>query len=131
MKVKDEEFFASRIGNIAKAQNASQRKAMISRLPQGSEYEKAVYREYKDLLRFYESQNRFLHVKGDNGEAYPLSGKGDVNLYAVFTELASKLRKETGSVGFVVPTGICTDAGTQYLSRILPRYVGGSFRPGT
>ena len=115
VKVKDEEFFASRIGSIAKAQNASQRKAMISRLPQGSEYERAVYREYKDLLRFYESQNRFLHVKGDNGEAYPLSGKGDVNLYAVFTELASKLRKETGSVGFVVPTGICTDAGTQYI----------------
>ncbi len=115
VKVKDEEFFASRIGSIAKAQNASQRKAMISRLPQGAEYERAVYREYKDLLRFYESQNRFLHVKGDNGEAYPLSGKGDVNLYAVFTELASKLRKETGSVGFVVPTGICTDAGTQYL----------------
>lgn len=115
VKVKDEEFFASRIGSIARAQNASQRKAMISKLPLGSEYEKAVYREYKELLRFYESQNRFLHVKGNVGEAYPLSGKGDVNLYAVFTELASKLRKETGSVGFVVPTGICTDDGTKSL----------------
>ena len=115
VKVKDEEFFASRIGAIARAQNASQRKAMINELPKGSDYDKSVYREYKDLLRFYESQNRFLHVKGDNGEAYPLSGKGDVNLYAVFTELASKLRKETGSVGFVVPTGICTDDGTKFL----------------
>ena len=115
VKVKDEEFFASRIAEISKAQNASQRKAMIKALQNGNEYERRIYREYKELLRFYDSQNKFLHVSGDVGEAYPLSGRGDVNLYAIFTELAAKLRKDKGAIGFVVPTGICTDAGTQYL----------------
>lgn len=117
VKVKDEEFFASRIASIAKAQNAAQRKAMIRKLADAdsSDYEKAVYREYRYQVRFYDAQNRFLHVAGSDGGAYPLSGNGDVNLYAVFTELASKLRKSNGAVGFVVPTGICTDDGTKEL----------------
>ena len=117
VKVKDEEFFASRIASIAKAQNAAQRKAMIRKLAEAesSDYEKSVYREYRYQLRQYDAQNRFLHVAGSEGGAYPLAGNGDVNLYAIFTELASKLRKSTGAVGFVVPTGICTDDGTKEL----------------
>ena len=113
---KEQEFFASRDSEISNAQNAAQRKRLIANLrTSDSEYKRRVYREYMTAFRASLAQSQFLHVSEETGGAYPLSGCGIVNLYAVFTELASKLRKETGSVGFVVPTGICTDAGTQYL----------------
>lgn len=113
---KEQEFFASRVPEISNAQNASQRKRMIASLrTSDSEYKRNVYREYMMAFRASLAQSQFLHVSGEAGGVYPLSGCGIVNLYAIFTELAAKLRKETGSVGFVVPTGICTDDGTKYL----------------
>lgn len=113
---KEREFFASRDSEISNAQNASKRKQMIASLQiSDSEYKRNIYREYMAAFRASLAQSQFLHVSGEQGGAYPLSGCGKINLYAIFTELASKLRKETGSVGFVVPTGICTDDGTKVL----------------
>lgn len=113
---KEEEFFASRDVKISKAQNATQRKRMIAALEHSeSEYERNLYKEYIIAFRTSLAQSQFLHVSREDGGAYPLSGFGIVNLYAIFTELASKLRKSTGAVGFVVPTGICTDDGTKEL----------------
>jgi hypothetical protein len=44
-----------------------------------------------------------------------LAGKGDVNLYALFTELFSSLISMDGLFGIIVPTGVATDDGTKYL----------------
>ena len=115
-ELKEREFFASRDSEISNAQNASKRKQMIASLRiSDSEYKRNIYREYMAAFRASLAQSQFLHVSGEQGGAYPLSGCGKINLYAIFTELASKLRKKTGSVGFVVPTGICTDDGTKIL----------------
>lgn len=115
VKLNDVEFFSSRISSIANAQNASQRKKLITALKTGTDYEKEVFAEYQETLKGYTSQSTFLHVAECDRGQYPLSGKGDVNLYALFTELASKIKSETGAVGIIVPTGICTDDSTKYL----------------
>ena len=45
--------------------------------------------------------------------AYPLTGVGDINTYAVFTELSSKLMSIRGYIGLIIPTGIATDTTYQ------------------
>jgi hypothetical protein len=44
---------------------------------------------------------------------YPLCGKGDINTYAVFAELAKGLVAPSGRVGLLVPSGIATDHTTK------------------
>ena len=50
-------------------------------------------------------------------DAYPLTGKGDINTYAVFAELAYKLVAPHGRVGLLVPSGIASDKTTKGLLR--------------
>jgi hypothetical protein len=49
----------------------------------------------------------------DSGH-YPLCGRGDINTYAVFAELARGLQSNTGRIGIIVPSGIATDNTTKY-----------------
>jgi hypothetical protein len=44
---------------------------------------------------------------------YPLTGKGDVNLYMLFAELAGSLVAPDGLAGLLVPSGIATDDTTK------------------
>ena len=44
---------------------------------------------------------------------YPLTGKGDVNLYMLFAELARSLVAPDGLAGLLVPSGIATDDTTK------------------
>lgn len=115
VKIKAEEFFASKAPEIARAQNGSKRNKMIEALKSGSEIEKQWYLEFHNAQRAVACQNAFYHVKKEDGAQYPLSGVGDVNLYALFLEMTSKIRKEGGSIGMVVPTGFCTDDSTKNL----------------
>ena len=54
-----------------------------------------------------------------NSGRYPLNGRGDVNTYAVFAELFRTLTDPRGRAGVIVPTGIATDATTQYFFKDL------------
>ena len=47
------------------------------------------------------------------GVRFPLTGVGDVNTYALFSETISQLTAPTGRAGFIVPTGIATDDSTK------------------
>ena len=49
--------------------------------------------------------------KEDRGR-FPLTGRGDVNTYALFAELFANLAGPHGRAGVIVPTGIATDATT-------------------
>jgi hypothetical protein len=44
--------------------------------------------------------------------AFPLTGRGDVNTYALFAEHFANLTSPRGRAGVIVPTGIATDATT-------------------
>jgi hypothetical protein len=46
------------------------------------------------------------------GGRFPLTGMGDVNTYALFAELFSRLALPGGRAGVLVPTGIATDSST-------------------
>ena len=46
---------------------------------------------------------------------YPLSGKGRLNSYSAFVELARALLRPCGRAGLIVPSGLATDAATSEL----------------
>ncbi len=54
----------------------------------------------------------FARVDGEDGGRFPLTGRGDVNTYALFAELFASLVIQRGRAGVIVPTGIATDATT-------------------
>ncbi|MCI6982041.1 MAG: N-6 DNA methylase [Akkermansia muciniphila] len=116
-KIQEKEWFAARCPKIA-AGNAASRKRMIESLGRGEltvmepESQRRLYAEFRQDLRLADACSVFFHIKGDKGGRFPLSGMGDVNLYALFAETNFKLKAENGRAGFIVPTGIATDKTT-------------------
>lgn len=106
IKLQENEFFAARDPEISRAPRAADRKMLIKALPKKKP---ALWKEYEAAR---EDAERFLAYVRDSG-FYPLMGKGDTNLYAVFAEKALRLMNKSGRVGIVVPSGIATDATTK------------------
>jgi hypothetical protein len=113
IKLQEEEFFAPRESEIADAPNKAARDRMIAALPEGSEYERQLYRDFIQARRNAEAASAFAHVKKDAGGRFPLTGTGDVNTYALFAETILHIKHEKGRAGFIVPTGIATDDSTK------------------
>ena len=74
-----------------------------------------LYSEFESALR---RAADWIHFLRDSGR-YPLAGRGDVNTYAVFAENDRTITSPRGRTGIIVPTGIATDATTQYLFKDL------------
>lgn len=72
-----------------------------------------MFRQYEAALRQAEAESLFYHAPAQDGGRFPLTGVGDVNLYALFAELDDQLRRPDGRAGFIVPTGIATDDSTK------------------
>ncbi len=108
VKLQEQEWFASRDPQIAQAPTASIRKQLIEKLKRQPDA-KHLYREYQKALRSAEAFSSFLRKSG----RFPLCGKGDVNLYSVFTELGRSLLRPGGQAGMIVPSGIATDDTTK------------------
>ncbi|CAM5338949.1 hypothetical protein STANM337S_01082 [Streptomyces tanashiensis] len=114
IKLAEQEFFAQRDVEIATAKSAAARKALIAKLkgnPDGAE----LYADFEAAKRKAEGESHFLR----NGGRYPLTGRGDINTYAVFSETDRGLAGPRGRMGVIVPTGIATDATTQYFFKDL------------
>lgn len=112
IKLQEQEFFAARSPMIAAAPNKAERQKLIDAL-EAAEPESAdgrLWREFVFAKRSAEAASEFARSSG----RYPLAGRGDVNTYALFAELFSRLAKPTGRAGVIVPTGIATDSTTQY-----------------
>ncbi|MFC0864267.1 Eco57I restriction-modification methylase domain-containing protein [Sphaerimonospora cavernae] len=111
VKIQEKEFFAGRNEAVANAKNAAARKKAIAAL--------ATSRDEVDRLLFAEFTNELRQADGwalllrDSGR-YPLTGRGDINTYAVFAETGRTITAGQGRVGMVLPTGIATDATTQF-----------------
>ena len=112
VKLQEQEFFAARNEEIAKAANASARTRLIKRLV---EEDPILHNEFLAAKRNAEGQSVSMRMSG----RYPLNGRGDVNTYAVFAELFRSLTAPHGRSGVIVPTGIATDATTQYFFKDL------------
>lgn len=107
MKLTEQEFFAARSPAIAAAPNKAERQKLIDALETANP-ESADGRLWQDFVsakRTAEAASEFARSSG----RYPFTGRGDVNTYALFAELFSRLAKKSGRSGVIVPTGIATD----------------------
>lgn len=107
IKLQEQEFFAVRDKRIAEAPNKAVRERMIREL--AGTYS-LLHAEYIEALRSADCASRFIR----NGGRFPLSGRGDINTYAVFAELARNLTQTNGRSGIIIPSGIATDDTTKY-----------------
>lgn len=112
VKFQEQEFFASRDPDIAKAPNAAARKRLIAALPATNP---GLHDAFVAEKRNAEGVSHFMRNSG----RYPLTGRGDINTYAVFAETDRELLGGTGRLGVILPTGIATDATTQYFFKDL------------
>lgn len=117
VKLQEKEFFAGRHEGIATARTAAVRKALIAALAEGEPADRALHDAFTGELRRADGET---HLLRDSGR-YPLTGRGDINTYAVFAELGRTVLAPRGQVGMVLPTGIATDATTQHFFADLVR----------
>ncbi|CAG7641718.1 DNA methyltransferase [Rhodococcus opacus] len=112
VKLQELEFFAARDPHVATAPNAAARKRMITTL---IETNPRLHEEFLAARRQAEGVSHLLRNSG----RYPLTGRGDINTYAVFAEADRNLLAGRGRLGVILPTGIATDATTQHFFKDL------------
>lgn len=110
IKLQEKEFFAVRAPEIAEALNAAARGRMIQALAASDSLtERQLYAEFQLTRHATDASSQFVR----KGGRFPLTGIGDVNLYALFAELALNLIGRGSRAGIIVPTGIATDDSTK------------------
>jgi hypothetical protein len=106
LKLQEREFFSLSAPDIAGAVNAADRRRMIAELETKNPELYALY------VAAQKSADRTLDYARTSGR-YPLTGKGDINTYVLFAELARSLVAPDGRVGLLVPSGIASDDTTK------------------
>ncbi len=106
MKLQEREFFSFSAPDIANAVSAAKRRELIAALGRGNPTLFARYQQAK------EDADRALAYARNSGQ-YPLTGRGDINTYMVFAELARKIVAPHGRVGLLTPSGVATDDTTK------------------
>ncbi|WP_245496078.1 Eco57I restriction-modification methylase domain-containing protein [Rhizobium ruizarguesonis] len=112
IKLQEQEFFAARSPEIAGAANKAARERLIKALAISGEGspERALYADFVAAKREAEAGSEFVRTSGEEGGRFTLTGRGDVNTYALFAELFANLARDRA--GVIVPTGIATDVTT-------------------
>ena len=106
MKLQEREFFDAASPEIASAVNAATRRELIAEL---KKTDPQLHERYEQAKTYAEKM--LAYVRGCR--LYPLTGRGDINTYAIFAELAHTIVAPTGRVGILVPSGIATDDTTK------------------
>jgi hypothetical protein len=112
IKLQEQEFFATRSPEIAGAPNKAARERLIKSLEKASKgtKERMLFDDFMMAKREAEASSEFVRVPGGEGGRFALTGRGDVNTYALFAELFANLARD--HAGVILPTGIATDATT-------------------
>lgn len=111
LELKEQEFFAARSPEIANAAGAL-RKRLIDGLRTEDAY---LYGAYQAAKRQIDGTRHFASVSG----LYPLCGRGRIKTDTIFAEQDRRLGSPRGRIGIIVPTGIATDATTQFFFKDL------------
>jgi hypothetical protein len=122
--LQEQEFFSGRAPEIAMAPNKGARERLITQLGLSTEgsADRCLFAEFQSAKRKPDAETIFAKISGSEGGRYPLTGRGGVNTYALFLETARASVRNGGKVGFVVPSGIMTDAHLAgFFSEILHR----------
>jgi hypothetical protein len=110
VKLQEKEWFSERVPEIAMASNASKRKSLIDVLKTEQPY---LHEQFEHALRRADCESHLLRASG----LYPLCGRGDINLYTVFTEANRIHLRPGGRMGLVIPAGIASDDTTKFFFR--------------
>ncbi|UTA47449.1 N-6 DNA methylase [Simiduia sp. 21SJ11W-1] len=129
IKLQEEEFFSTRNADVARAKNKAERAQRIQWLSEGMlakhllpelhhpehecQAEVRLFNEFVTAKHTAEAASAFVHVNGDEGGRYALTGVGDVNTYALFSETIYQIVSPMGRAGFIVPSGLATDNSTK------------------
>jgi hypothetical protein len=108
MKVQEREFFSLAAPEIASSVNAADRRKLVAAVEAANP---DLWEKYHAVLAA--SERTLAYVRTEPA-GYPLTGRGDVNTYMLFAELARQLVSPTGRAGLLVPSGIATDATTKH-----------------
>jgi hypothetical protein len=103
IKLQEKEWFAGRYPDIA---NAPDRRKAIAALEFLDPF---VFQEFAMDKRKAEGESHFVHVS----TRFSLTGRGDVNTYAIFAETSTHIISRSGQAGVIVPSGIATDDTTK------------------
>ncbi len=106
IKLQEREFFSFPAPEIATATNAAKRRKLVATLESDNP---ALFERYQQALQSADSLLTYCR----KSDKYPLTGKGDINTYAVFAELGYQLVAPHGRVGLLVPSGIASDMTTK------------------
>ena len=107
IKLQEKEWFAERNPEITDASNAAARKRLIDQLRVD---DPMLHAEFLEAVRHAEGESHLLR----NSNRFPLCGRGDINVYAVFAESMRDLLSLNGRSGCVLPTGVATDDTTKF-----------------
>lgn len=112
IKLQEQEFFASRSPEIANAPNKAARDRLIKALEKAAHgsADRALLDAFIEAKREAEATSEFVRVPGGDGGRFALTGRGDVNTYALFAELFLALANNRA--GIIVPSGVATDSTT-------------------
>ena len=134
IKLQEQEFFSARDAEIATAPNKAERDKLIKALKMADPGTPQA--RLSDEFEFAKRASEAASVFVRKTERFPLTGTGDVNTYALFTEHFARLARTTkkaeparsiaqvitdtggvrplppGRAGVIVPTGIATDSST-------------------
>lgn len=104
--LKNREFFDAAAPDVLEAPTAAESRRMIADLETKNP---ALYKRYVEAKDSAEKTKTYIRRCG----RFPLAGKGDINTYAVFAELAKTIVAPNGRVGLLVPSQIATDKTTE------------------
>ncbi|MCA9229717.1 MAG: N-6 DNA methylase [Caldilineales bacterium] len=110
--IEDEEFFAERSCEIASTNITSRRKDLIRQLERDLS---PIWQEYLRAKNSSERQGQFFSESG----CFAYTARGRLNTYPLFSELIIGLLNADGVAGFIVPSGILTDAPMEDFCRFL------------
>jgi hypothetical protein len=117
IKLQEEEFFASRDPEIALAPNKTARQKLIIALKQTNS---TLANDFEKAKNAADAQGKYARICG----RFPLTGKGDVNTYSIFTEHFRLLLSPLGRAGIIIPIGIATDDTTKdFFSDLMEKQV--------
>ncbi len=102
IKLQEVEWFAIRSPDLALAPTAAARRNAIKELREDGD---PLAVEFDAAKARADSLGQLVRTSGH----YPLLGGGDINLYSLFVERATRLLKPDGMMGLLTPSGIYAD----------------------
>lgn len=101
LKIMEVEFFAGRAPEISKATTQAQRRQLIVKL---QSTEPGLYDDWQEAVDRIDRSNLFIR----SSSKFPYTAVGELNTYALFSELALRSCRPLGRVGIIVKSSLIT-----------------------